>query len=159
MEFIRSIGEGGCFLCREAEEGDEMESSMLICRRGKALAVMNRWPYSNGHVLVAPLAHKAELEELDEQEMLDVFSLVRDMKLCLGETVEPHGFNIGINLGRIAGAGLPEHLHVHIVPRWTGDTNFMPVIGDTKVIPQAIEDLRCMLRDAWQGFESAETHQ
>ena len=154
MEFIRSIGEeDGCFLCKASEAGEDAKDSLLICQRGKALAMLNRWPYGNGHILVAPVAHKAELEELDDAEMLDVFTLIRDMKLCLGATMAPHGFNVGINLGRIAGAGLPEHLHVHIVPRWQGDTNFMAVVGGAKVIPQALSDARALLRAAWKELQ------
>ena len=156
MEFIQSIAEGGCFMCRAAAGGEAADGSLVIGRRGQAIAVLNRWPYSNGHVLVGPIAHKAELEQLDASELSDVFSLVRDMKVCLAEAVRPHGFNIGMNLGRVAGAGLPGHLHVHIVPRWEGDTNFMPVISDAKVIPEALSDSLAKLRAAWQALQRKE---
>jgi ATP adenylyltransferase len=110
--------------------------------------VLNRFPYTGGHSLVAPLDHVAELAELDEQTMLEMFQMFRDLQHVLSQALHAQGFNIGINLGRCAGAGLPDHLHAHVVPRWAGDTNFMPVLGGTTVIPVALEKLHAQLRDA-----------
>ena len=157
MEFIQTLGGDGCFLCDAGAADDEAADSLVICRRGNALAILNRWPYSNGHLLIAPLAHKSELEDLTDDEMIDLFSMVRDIKLSLAAATHAHGFNIGINLGRVAGAGLPAHLHVHVVPRWSGDTNFMPVIGDTKVIPQSLADARNCIREEWLARFGEET--
>jgi ATP adenylyltransferase len=107
--------------------------------------VLNRYPYNNGHLLVAPLAHKADLADLSDDELLDLQKALRVMAAKLTRILKPDGFNIGLNLGRVAGAGLPGHLHWHIVPRWNGDTNFMPVLGDTKVISQSLDALYEML--------------
>jgi ATP adenylyltransferase len=103
--------------------------------------VLNRYPYNNGHLLVAPRAHKADLADLTAGEMLETLETVRGMVRALGDLVQPDGFNIGLNLGRVAGAGLPGHLHWHVVPRWNGDTNFMPILGDVKVIVQSLDAL------------------
>jgi ATP adenylyltransferase len=103
--------------------------------------VLNRYPYNNGHLLIAPLAHKARLTDLMEAEVLDLQHLIRDTIGDLDRLLKPEGFNIGLNLGKVAGAGLPGHLHWHVVPRWGGDTNFMPVIADTRVIVQSLDSL------------------
>jgi ATP adenylyltransferase len=118
----------------------------LIAHRGaRSVVVLNRFPYNNGHLLVAPNAHKGRLEELESGELLDLMEMVRRMVAVLQELITPDGFNIGLNLGRTAGAGLPGHLHWHIVPRWNGDTNFMPVLADAKVISQSLDSLWEML--------------
>jgi ATP adenylyltransferase len=131
---------GDCFICRGLTSGDDR--THLIARRTPlSVVVLNRYPYNNGHLLVAPLAHKGRLDELSPDEMLDGLETVRDMVATLERLMQPHGFNVGLNLGRAAGAGLPGHLHWHIVPRWNGDTNFMAVTGDTRVIVQSLEAL------------------
>jgi len=140
--------EDGCFLCNYAANPDRDADNGIIWRTDTCLTTFNRFPYTNGHLLIAPLAHVAGLEDLDDDVLIDLMRQVRDAKKLLDATCSPHGFNIGMNLGRCAGAGLPGHLHIHIVPRWSGDSNFMPVLGDTRVISQSIEDLHHQMRDA-----------
>lgn len=147
MEYIDALddSDGGdaagehCFLCRYWQRSAADESQFVIWRTDVSLVLLNRFPYTSGHVLVTPAAHKAELEELTEGELLDLSLCLRDAKRMLAAALGPQGFNLGMNLGRCAGAGLPGHLHWHIVPRWAGDTNFMPVIGDTRVLPHALQ--------------------
>jgi ATP adenylyltransferase len=103
--------------------------------------MLNIFPYNNGHVMVSPLRHVRDLEQLKEAEIIDLFRALGEAKSLLKKVLKPHGFNIGINLGRSAGAGITGHLHIHIVPRWAGDTNFMPVISDTKVLAQSLDEL------------------
>lgn len=129
-----------CFLCRGLAQHSDRENQILL-RTASSAVVLNRYPYNNGHLLVAPLAHKAQLSELTDAEMLDGQHVLRQMIDLLTRTMRPDGFNIGANLGRVAGAGLPGHLHWHIVPRWNGDTNFMPVLSDVKVISQSLAAL------------------
>ena len=134
-----------CFLCRSLSQSNDKENLVLL-RTDASCVVLNRFPYNNGHLLVAPLAHKGEFGDLTEEESLDLQKLIGRMIERLRETMRPDGFNIGLNLGRVAGAGLPGHLHWHIVPRWHGDTNFMPVISDTKVMPQSLQALYELLQ-------------
>jgi ATP adenylyltransferase len=109
--------------------------------------VLNRFPYNNGHLLIAPRAHKGRLDDLDRDELLEVMDTLRRLTRLLEELMKPDGFNIGLNLGRTAGAGLPGHLHWHVVPRWDGDTNFMPVVGDVKVLALSLDKLWEMLTE------------
>ena len=141
MEYILSDKTGGCFLCEALNDADNPER-LVIHRSETCFCVMNRYPYNNGHLLVAPNRHVGDLSDLDDAELRDLMRGARDMTRVLGETVHPHGFNLGFNLGVAAGVGLPAHLHMHVVPRWAEDTNFMPVVADTKVIVQALADLR-----------------
>lgn len=134
----------GCFLCRYRDDTRDAEN-YVVARSEHSLIVLNRFPYNNGHLLVAPREHKASLEELADVELLDLQRQVRRMVKLLKLVIGAEGFNIGLNLGRIAGAGLPGHLHWHIVPRWNGDVNFMPIIGDAKVIPQSLDALYQLL--------------
>jgi ATP adenylyltransferase len=143
---VRTDADDGCFLCN-AVASEEDAANFLLERRERCFSILNRYPYNNGHLLVATRAHKGELVELDDEELTDLMRLTRDSQQLLQQVMAPDGFNIGINLGRCAGAGLPGHLHVHIVPRWNGDTNFMPVTARTKVIVQSLESLYQMLRD------------
>jgi len=130
----------GCFLCT-ARDADDDRQALVFMRRPKAFAVLNRFPYNNGHTLIVPNAHKGNLEDLSDDESLALMTLTRDVLGVFKQILRPDGFNVGVNFGRTAGAGLPEHLHLHVVPRWNGDTNFMPVLGETKVIPQSLEDI------------------
>jgi len=152
MDYIRSLneeGEGtGCFLCEYAGAPDGDAGNHVVWRGDACLTVFNRFPYCNGHLLTAPLAHVAGLDELDDAALNELIRQVRDARRLLAETTGAQGFNIGMNFGRCAGAGLPGHLHVHIVPRWEGDTNFMSVVGDARVISQSIEALREEMRKA-----------
>ncbi len=152
MEYIHSLTEenriSGCFLCHYAGHPDEDGENHVVWRGPTCMTVFNKFPYSNGHLLIAPLEHLAQLDDLDEATLGELFGQVRDAQRLLRETTSAQGFNIGMNFGRCAGAGLPDHLHAHVVPRWEGDTNFMPVLGDTRVIPQSIEALHSQMRDA-----------
>ncbi len=134
----------GCFLCRYRDDSRDAEN-YLVHRSQHCLVVLNRFPYNNGHMLIAPSGHKASLDELTDAELLDAQRQIRGMVQLLGLVIGAEGFNIGLNLGRVAGAGLPGHLHWHVVPRWNGDVNFMPVIADTKVVPQSLEALYQLL--------------
>jgi ATP adenylyltransferase len=137
--------ENECFLCAAAQSDDDKQS-MVVLRGRSCFCVLNRWPYNNGHLIVAPLAHKADLTELTDAELLEQMQMLRRCRENLAAAAKPHGFNIGLNLGKAAGAGLAGHLHWHIVPRWEGDTNFMPVLADAKVIAQSLESLWELLR-------------
>ena len=152
MEYIdllsQTSGETGCFLCRYAETPEQDTANHVVWRTDACLTVFNKFPYSNGHLLVAPRAHLADLDDLDDAGLTALFQQVRDAKRLLAETARAHGFNVGMNFGRCAGAGLPGHLHVHIVPRWEGDTNFMPILGDAKVIPQSMDALYAKMAEA-----------
>jgi ATP adenylyltransferase len=133
-----------CFICRGLGETDD-RGNLIALRTPASVVVLNRFPYNNGHLLVAPLAHKGRLDELEPAELLEVMETVRRMVRVLDGLMKPNGYNIGLNLGRAAGAGLPGHLHWHIVPRWDGDTNFMPVLADVKVIAQSLDTFYEML--------------
>jgi len=139
--------EEGCFLCRYRDEQRDAEN--FVVSRGKhTICVLNRFPYNNGHLLIAPLAHKGALDELDDAELLGCMHDLRRLADAFSRILQPHGFNIGLNLGRAAGAGLPGHLHWHLVPRWNGDTNFMTVVDDVRVISQSLSALYELLKSA-----------
>ncbi len=143
MEYLRSLGEelqeDGCFLCRYWAHPDDDRENRVLWRTRSTFAVMNRFPYTNGHLLVAHAHHTGDLVGLSEDDMVEMTRMIRDCLVVLQGSLSPHGFNIGYNIGRCAGAGLPDHLHAHIVPRWSGDTNFMAVLGDSRVIPDALD--------------------
>jgi ATP adenylyltransferase len=134
-----------CFLCRSAEDRTNERGHLMAQRTAHSCVVLNRFPYNNGHLLVAPLAHKATLHELTSEELLDGLETVRRMLRCLDAIMKPDGYNVGLNLGKAAGAGLPGHLHWHIVPRWNGDTNFMTTVSDDRVIVQSLDSLYDLL--------------
>jgi ATP adenylyltransferase len=136
----------GCFLCRYRDATTDAEN-LVVARGACSIVVLNRFPYNNGHLLVAPLSHKAVLEDLEDAELLECMQQLRRMTALCSKILSPDGFNIGVNLGRVAGAGLPGHLHWHLVPRWNGDTSFMPVLADVNVIPQSLETLYRLLQD------------
>jgi len=137
IKYIRGEKDAECFLCRMFTEKTDRENLVLF--RGKTCVVnMNRYPYNSGHLMISPLRHIAELDELTAEEEQEFSELTRRAVAALRAALQPEGFNIGINLGAAAGAGLKEHLHRHIVPRWVGDTNFMPVLGETHVVPEAL---------------------
>ncbi len=138
------VSHDDCFLCRGLAE-DNDRANLIAWRTALSAVVLNRFPYNNGHLLVAPRAHKARLDDLSADELLDVMETVRDAVRLLDGLMSPEGYNIGLNLGAAAGAGLPGHLHWHIVPRWNGDTNFMPILAGVKVIVQSLEALYDML--------------
>jgi ATP adenylyltransferase len=144
---LRPGADAECFLCRGIADQADREN-LVIERTEQSVVVLNRYPYNNGHLLVAPLAHKARPDALDAAELLDVQrTLVRYLGL-LEQLLGAEGFNVGLNLGRSAGAGLPGHLHWHVVPRWNGDTNFMAVLAGVDVIPQSLDALWTLLTEA-----------
>ncbi len=138
-----------CFLCQCAPEGDDA-ARLVVARNQLVITVLNRYPYNNGHLLVAPRRHVARLDSLSDEEQLELGRALARMVGLLEETMGPEGFNVGLNLGRAGGAGLPDHLHWHIVPRWCGDTNFMPTLAGVRVIPQALEALWELLAEHQQ---------
>lgn len=129
-----------CFICRGVTGNDD-RANLIALRTERSVVVLNRFPYNNGHLLIAPKSHKGTFAELDSDELLDTMETLRRMIPLLDSIMRPEGYNVGLNLGRVAGAGLPGHLHWHIVPRWNGDTNFMPVFSDTKVMVQSLDAL------------------
>jgi ATP adenylyltransferase len=135
-----------CFICQGLSAADDRKN-LVALRTSLSAVYLNRFPYNNGHLLVAPRAHKGRLEDLLPDEIIDSQQTLQRMVKLLDEIMHPEGYNIGLNLGRVAGAGLPGHLHWHIVPRWNGDTNFMPVLGDTKVLVQSLEALFDLMRE------------
>ncbi len=137
----------GCFLCRDVADDDD-QANLVVYRGAATITVLNRYPYNNGHVLVAPAAHKAHPKELTDDEHLECQQMIARLVGVIEQTMRAEGFNIGLNLGKTAGAGLPGHLHWHIVPRWNGDTNFMPVLAGVKSIPQSLESLWELLHNA-----------
>ncbi len=148
LEYIESADElDGCVFCR-ARDGDD-EKSLVVHRGKRAFVVLNRYPYASGHLMVAPNRHEGEFGDLEAEEALEVHQLAAAGLAALAETMRPQGFNVGWNLGRIAGAGVVDHVHLHVVPRWAGDTNFMPVLADVKVLPEALEATRQKLAEAW----------
>ena len=142
MDYIRSLQKPGgdrCFLCEASLAPDPIDPDKLVLwRTDHTIVLMNRYPYTNGHLLVAPRAHKADMEELTNDEKLDLLDQTTQAISLLKRAVSAQGFNIGINLGRCAGAGVPGHLHQHVVPRWAGDVNFMSVVAEVQVVPEAV---------------------
>jgi ATP adenylyltransferase len=143
----RADEEEGCVFCR-ARDGED-EAGLILHRGERVFVMLNKYPYASGHLMVAPNRHEGEFGELDVDEALEVHRLAALGLAALAETMRPQGFNLGWNLGRIAGAGVIDHVHLHVVPRWTGDTNFMPVLADVKVLPEALEQTRLKLAEAW----------
>ena len=137
----------GCFICRAVADTHDREN-LVVSRGLETVVILNRYPYNNGHLLVACQRHLGWLHELPSQTTLEVMETVTQMTTLLSRLMNPHGFNIGLNLGKVAGAGVPGHLHWHIVPRWPGDTNFMPVVAGVDVIPQSLDALWSMLTEA-----------
>ena len=146
IEYVRDDSkEDGCFLCRACEEDSDREN-LVLWRTEHSLCILNRYPYNNGHILVAPRAHVPDISDVSEEELMDQMRCIRRCKDDLTRAVEPDGFNVGLNLGRAAGAGLTTHMHWHIVPRWDGDSNFMLTSAGTKVIPESLFELWDLLQ-------------
>lgn len=150
MDYISGEKKRGCFLCRKLKEKKDRKN--LILYQGEhVFVVMNRYPYNNGHLMIVPKRHSLDLEQLGDKESKELFDLLRVSIKVLKGCFHPHGFNIGINIGRVGGAG-EDHLHLHIVPRWAGDTNFMPVIGETKVVPEYLQKTYQRLHSAFSNL-------
>ena len=150
LEYIKQAAEQvGCVFCDEATGAIATDESLLVVLGDTALALLNKYPYSSGHLMVAPRRHVGELGKLTDEEALDVHHLAVAAIDTLNRVYSPGGFNLGWNLGQTAGAGIADHVHQHVVPRWSGDTNFMPVLADLKVIPEHLLETRELLRAAW----------
>jgi ATP adenylyltransferase len=146
---VQQAGEAaGCVFCREAE-GTVGDDSLVVRRAERTVALLNKFPYSSGHVMVAPLRHVGELSDLDEAEWLELHRLTTAAIAALRAVYRPDAFNVGWNLGEVAGGSIAGHLHQHVVPRWAGDTNFMPVLADVKVLPEHLRETREQLSAAW----------
>lgn len=136
-----------CFLCRYWQNPAKDREQLVLWRTPRCMVLFNRYPYTGGHILIAPKDHVPSMDELSEETMLEMLVLARDVQRVLRQAIKPQGFNVGMNISRCAGAGLPDHLHMHVVPRWSGDTNFMSVCGDVRVISQSLDDLYDHLRE------------
>jgi ATP adenylyltransferase len=145
MEFILDEKPSGCILCQKPCQNDD-ECNLILYRGSLNFVILNKFPYNPGHLMVAPYRHIATLEDMTDEELLDHFTIVRRCTKALRSVLTPAGFNIGINLGKIAGAGISDHAHTHVVPRWSGDTNFMPVLADTRVLPEGLASTYIKLR-------------
>lgn len=150
-EYVGASGDveagAGCVLCRVLAEG-----SFVVWRGGHVAVILNAYPYTSGHVMVLPLRHAGELEDLDGSEAAELWAAVSDAVLVIKAAYRPHGLNVGANLGRAGGAGVPGHLHIHVVPRWDGDTNFMTAVAETRVLPESLDAARERLRTAWPAL-------
>ena len=151
MAYLTGHGSEGCVFCQKVAERDD-DASLIVARRELCFVTMNLYPYNNGHLMVVPYRHVASLEELSPDELLDVMSTVNLALAALRNSMSPGGFNIGVNLGKAAGAGIDTHVHVHVVPRWMGDTNFMPVVADVRVVPESLVDTRRKLSQAIEAI-------
>jgi ATP adenylyltransferase len=152
MKYIQGAAtseESSCIFCDKLKLGDD-QADLILWRGEFCFVMMNLYPYNNGHLMIAPYRHVGEIENLIPQEMTEGNELLKRCILALRQVMAPHGFNIGINLGRVAGAGIVDHVHQHIVPRWNGDTNFMPVIADTKVISESLAEGWRRLKEAFE---------
>ena len=150
LEYIAHADEqDGCVFCVEAAGSLEHDESLRVHEGEAAIALLNKFPYSSGHLMIAPRRHVGSLGELTDDEALEIHRLGVAAVDVLGRVYGPGGFNLGWNLGRVAGAGIADHVHLHVVPRWAGDTNFMPMLADVKVIPEHLLATRDRLREAW----------
>jgi ATP adenylyltransferase len=139
MEYIEKDDDGSCIFCKKIESSSDEDN--FIVRRGRlAYIIMNIYPYTTGHLMVAPYRHVGRISDLTGEESAEIIQLVAWSERLLGSALHPDGFNVGMNVGKCAGAGYPNHIHMHIVPRWQGDTNFMPVVSESKVLPETLSE-------------------
>lgn len=142
-----------CIFCRAAENPNRDNELLVVHRNTRCFVIQNKFPYNNGHLLIAPYDHVGDLNDLDDGVLLEMMKTVKDAKAILQKVYQPHGFNIGINIGRVAGAGVPGHIHIHIVPRWNGDSSFMPVLADIKVVSVSLEESQRMLSEEFRNIK------
>jgi ATP adenylyltransferase len=148
LEYVQQADElPGCVFCL-AVEGDD-EERLVVHRGGSAFVLLNRFPYASGHLMIAPLRHEGDFAALEDNEVVEIHRLAAQGMGALAQAYGPQGFNLGWNLGRAAGAGVVDHVHLHVVPRWVGDTNYMPVLADVKVIPEHLAESRRKLAETW----------
>ena len=145
-KFIYLRGNKKCIFCGNEKENADGKKH-VIARSAHSFAMLNLYPYNNGHVMVAPYRHVKSLEKLSAAQIMDLMGLVNKMKILLDKKLKPDGYNIGINVGKVSGAGFAGHIHVHVVPRWAGDTNFMPLLANTKIVSESIEAMYELLRE------------
>ena len=151
MTYIRSDKSSECVFCQIAANNRDQED-LVLWRGEHGFVILNRYPYNNGHLMVVPYEHTPSIEELEPEALLDLMTMVQQSLALLRKAMNPDAFNVGINLGEAAGAGIVAHVHIHIVPRWSGDTNFMPVLGQTRVIPDALDNTYDSLMEALQDI-------
>ncbi len=159
MEYILSAKEenekSGCIFCQRIPQKDDRKN-LILYRGANVFVIMNKFPYNSGHLMVVPYQHTGDLQAIPAPVLTELFTTLQLCQQVLDEVMQPHGYNIGMNLGRVAGAGIEDHLHLHIVPRWNGDTNFMPVIADTKVISEALEKTYDKLKAGFEAHTGSE---
>ncbi|HUV15948.1 MAG TPA: HIT domain-containing protein [Pelolinea sp.] len=149
MKYIgRMKKDKGCIFCSAVSKEDGVDN-LIVIRGGKAFVILNRYPYTSGHVMVVPYAHASALDELDNATLMETMALIKQSIAAINAVYKPEGFNVGANLGAVAGAGIANHVHFHVVPRWGGDTNFMTSVGSTRVLPEDLCDTYQRLKDAW----------
>jgi len=154
IEYLRRLQDGEddeCFLCRNASAKTGDDQHFVIARGRWCYALLNRYPYNSGHLLIAPYRHLGDLPALRPSERHELFDFVTSAEIALRSALDPQGFNLGCNIGGVAGAALEGHVHFHLVPRWSGDTNFMPVVADVGCVPQALAETAALLRRHWPG--------
>jgi ATP adenylyltransferase len=153
MEYIQNAehDDQGCIFCVKPQEAKDKDN-LIVHRSTSSFVIMNKYPYNNGHLMIVPYLHESDLTRLSDEILLDIQHLLQLSIIVLKQTMKPHGINIGINLGRCGGAGIVDHLHYHLVPRWNGDTNFMPILADTKVISEALTATREKLHTAFASL-------
>ena len=149
MEYITEEPRPGCLFCRVIEDPKDKDAALVVSRPQGAIVLLNKFPYNPGHAMVAPVAHVAGLEGLDDAQSADLMRALQRTIKVLKATLKPEGLNIGANIGRVAGAGIPDHVHLHIVPRWNGDTNFMPVLAEVKVVNEHVLQTAAKLSEAF----------
>lgn len=156
MTYIDGAGvePGECIFCAKAAAATD-EQNLVLYRGSRCFVIMNLYPYNNGHLMIAPYAHVPSIEELDAETLTDIMTTAQLCLAALREAMHPQGYNMGINQGAVAGAGIKDHVHLHIVPRWNGDTNFMPVLADTKVMPDFLANTYRQLREQFERLSSA----
>jgi len=149
MQYIGGEPRPGCLFDRVIESPDDPDADLVVWRPEGAIVMLNKFPYNPGHAMVAPIAHVPSLGDLDDDQNVDLMRALRGTLKALRETMSPDGFNVGVNIGRAAGAGIPDHVHLHVVPRWNGDTNFMAVIDDVKIVNEALTQTAEKLKRAF----------
>ncbi|MBN1301066.1 MAG: HIT domain-containing protein [Melioribacteraceae bacterium] len=146
-------GDEGCIFCETAAKDVKDNKNLLVYKGEKAFVVLNLYPYNNGHMMVVPFRHISSLNELSAEENIEIMKLIQKSSSALAVVMKPHGFNIGANIGKAAGAGIDTHIHFHVLPRWNGDTNFMPALGEVKVISQDLLRTKYDLIDAFDKID------
>lgn len=145
------VKEDGCVFCNALAKKEDDSKNLVIHRGQSAFVIVNLFPYTNGHLMVAPMAHQALLEALDAETRAEMMELASQAIVILKRIYNPQAFNLGANIGKAAGAGVPDHVHMHVVPRWNGDASFMAVVGETHILPETVEETYERVREAWKG--------